>query len=105
MDKYISVEKLRAAFSADLQTLQSIDEHTMNLILLELDEAPMEDVAPVVHGKWINEGPYSSVGGDWMKLQECSVCHAVYTSHGNTPWSNHKYCPNCGAKMDGEEIN
>ena len=59
-----------------------------------------ESVAPVVHGKWINEGPYKSVGGDWMKAQECSVCHAIYTSNGNTPWSNHNYCPNCGAKMD-----
>lgn len=66
----------------------------------EINGLPAADVAPVVHGKWINEGPYRSLGGDWMKLQECSVCHAVYTSHGNTPWSNHKYCPNCGAKMD-----
>lgn len=71
-----------------------------SLVKVVISNIEQADVVPVVHGKWINEGPYSSVGGDWMKLQECSVCHAVYTSHGNTPWSNHKYCPNCGAKMD-----
>lgn len=62
-----------------------------------------EDIAPVVHGKWDKNGSYDSIGGDWMKSQQCSVCYALYVSPGNTPWEHHKYCPNCGAKMDGEE--
>lgn len=72
-------------------------------LIAAFTEREAEDVALVVHGKWINEGPYKSVGGEWMKLQECSVCHSVYTSRGNSPWSNHEYCPKCGAKMDLEE--
>lgn len=90
MDKYISVEKLRAAFLADLQTLQSIDEHTMNLILLELDEAPMEDVAPVVHGHWQSTGLISC---------RCSECQHLELKGS----MEYLYCPHCGAKMDKED--
>lgn len=90
MDKYISVEKLRAAFLADLQTLQSIDEHTMNLILLELDEAPMEDVALVVHGHWQSTGLISC---------RCSECQHLELKGS----MEYLYCPHCGAKMDKED--
>ena len=48
MAEYIDRERLKEAFNADLQNLQTIDEHTMNIILLEIDEAPTADVAPVV---------------------------------------------------------
>lgn len=64
---------------------------------------PSADVAPVVHGHWVNVGPYTTLNGEYKKMQECSVCRAAYVSDGNTPWINHKYCPNCGAKMDGEQ--
>jgi hypothetical protein len=48
---------------------------------------PSADVAPVRHGKWI---PYN------VKecLYTCSECNAL-------PRDRTKYCPNCGAKMDG----
>lgn len=48
MVEYIERERLKEAFNADLQTLQTVDEHTMNLILMDIDEAPAADVAPVV---------------------------------------------------------
>ena len=48
MKEYIDRERLKEAFHADLQTLQSLDEHTMNLILMEIDEAPAADVSEVV---------------------------------------------------------
>lgn len=50
-----------------------------------IKQFPAADVAPVRHGKWIRHG-------DWS---ECSLCGESGTSHI-------KYCPNCGAKMDGE---
>ena len=56
-----------------------------------LDELPSVDAAPVVHGRWIDNGiPESMLSG-------CSVCGfscGAYTFN---------YCPNCGAKMDKEE--
>ena len=54
-----------------------------------IDRIPEADVAPVVHGRW-------ECGC------QCSVCgdrHGPYNSR-HRPYYN--YCPNCGAKMDGE---
>ena len=51
---------------------------------------PAADVAPVVHGRWVNGC-------------QCSVCgdkHGPYNSR-HRPYYN--YCPNCGAKMDEED--
>ena len=48
------------------------------------------DVAPVKHGKWGSNGIPDSV------LSACSVC-----GFGCGAYS-FQYCPNCGAKMDGE---
>ena len=55
-----------------------------------LDRIPAADVAPVVHGRWI------PVDGGQHK---CSRCHTVR----KTDVARDHYCPNCGAKMDGEE--
>lgn len=49
--------------------------------------APTVDAVPVRHGKWI---PWKYHNGF-----RCEFC--------NEPVDNkHNYCPNCGAKMDGE---
>lgn len=50
------------------------------------------DVAPVVHGRWINSG----TGYNWC--YECSVCG---WKDGRPFEDRHNYCPNCGAKMSG----
>ena len=56
-------------------------------------DIPAANVAPVIHGKW---KPHKTMTGkNWW---ECSVCGFV-SEHK----VNHNYCPNCGAKMDGEE--
>lgn len=48
------------------------------------------DAAPVVHGRWVYEH-------DDPVLLPCSVCgYQVYR------YNNTNYCPDCGAKMDGE---
>ena len=47
------------------------------------------DVAPVVHGRWIMHDD------EFGLTCECSACHIETMGDGN-------YCPNCGAKMDGE---
>ena len=90
MKEYIERERLKEAFYADLQTLQTLDEHTMNLILMEIDEAPAADVAPVRHGRWKN-------GGNGL-YDTCSACgKEIYLA---IPMN---YCPECGALLDGKE--
>lgn len=67
----------------------------------EIAHMPAANVAEVRHGHWINIPPYNCEAG-YKKGQQCSECYAYYISEGTTPWSNHKYCAECGAKMDGE---
>lgn len=57
------------------------------------------DVAPVRHGRW------ESFEDVFMETcYECSECGlAFYLADGGTPKENkYHYCPNCGARMDGE---
>lgn len=50
------------------------------------------DVAPVVHGRWI----YGiTLNHEWRKCSECLVSQDIFGCF--------TYCPNCGARMDGEE--
>lgn len=57
-----------------------------------LYELPAADVAPVVHGRWVTH--YRS--GTTVAEGYVSTCCDM--------WNNRKsdYCPNCGAKMDGD---
>ena len=55
----------------------------------EIREMRAADVAPVVHGKWGDNGIAGSM------LVKCSVCG--FDCGANS----FSYCPNCGAKMDG----
>ncbi|MGN1102230.1 MAG: hypothetical protein ACI4RG_08565 [Huintestinicola sp.] len=54
-----------------------------------LEGMPAADVEPVRHGHWIG---YEY---DASRYYRCSQCYK-----GNVAKRN--YCPNCGAKMDGE---
>lgn len=56
-------------------------------VLRETSDAPVADVAPVVHGRKIEDG---DIGCFWL----CSLCGECLPYGAN-------YCPNCGAKMDG----
>lgn len=59
-----------------------------------LQDAQTVDAVEVVHGRWERVIPTKSAA-KWSIKVSCSVCHKQGYSH-------HKYCPNCGAKMDGE---
>ena len=50
------------------------------------------DVQPVVHAKWICHEPEIGL------YYSCSRC-----GH-NALQGMYKFCPNCGAKMDGEQV-
>lgn len=59
---------------------------------------PTEDVAPVVHGRWIGA---PLCGNDNCR---CSACGSWHNIHANLRGEiMQKYCPNCGAKMDEKE--
>ncbi len=56
-------------------------------------KAPVADVAAVRHGRWEDRQ-----GGFWG-VAMCSVCGEKFP----TGEIGLNYCPNCGAKMDGED--
>ena len=65
----------------------------INTAIRACEKFPAADVAPVRHGRWDRVIPSKSAA-KWSSKVSCSVCH-------NTGYNHFKYCPNCGAKMDG----
>lgn len=64
-------------------------EHRSPKLRALILEQPTADVEPVRHGRW--EG----------KTYKCSLCGKwIDPLQGDADMN---YCPNCGAKMDGEE--
>lgn len=63
-----------------------------------LNELPIIDAQPVVHGRWIESVIERTMGA--LNGYKCSVCG--HEKIGRTCLYN--YCPECGAKMD-EKVN
>ena len=73
-----------------------IEELANDFIVIPKD-TPAADVAPVVHGRWIRfKEPDSETGYIHMR---CSVCKAYWSDPSHA--DHFRYCPSCGAKMDG----
>lgn len=69
-------------------------------LLDKLQKVPAADVAQVVHGRWISW----EKAGNYVPSpdrHECSVCHDAAQVLVNGFELLSDYCPNCGAKMDG----
>ena len=69
--------------------IQNTSDYLQHDALIELEadveEIPIVEAVPVVHGEWI--------GGKWYK--ECSVCSEIFTPTTTLP----NFCPKCGADM------
>ena len=63
-----------------------------NAVVSDFEAIPAADVAPVVHGQWIDNG---ANGYKWAFV--CSRCGYV---DGHPFDDRHNFCPNCGARMD-----
>ena len=91
-EKLISAKRLKLAIRDDL----NIGGKQYALIKKYIDEATSVDAVEVVHGRWImgiDEADYD--------YGVCSVCGFAEREHFPTLYTPN-YCPNCGAKMDGE---
>ena len=96
MDDLISRKALlEKAWEADTQCgyVQVVD-------VGDIENAPVVDAAPVVHGRW---GEYESFPlTPSLNGCPCSVCKTHFSPSSIIIM---KYCPNCGAKMDGGDDN
>ena len=63
------------------------------LSMMSIADVPTADVEEVKHGEWEHR--------KWMDDFQhiCSVCHSTSRVHPESV--PYKYCPYCGAKMDG----
>lgn len=93
----ISREALREPLEKTFHQLNStVEKVLLGGVLAVVDMAPAVDAEPVRHGKW---GEPVIVGYDGVNViwaRPCSAC-----GYENRYYGTH-YCPNCGAKMDGD---
>lgn len=98
MSKYVN-----AAYAAE----KIAEKHGIRIADLcdTFGDIPAADVAPVVHGRWLNF--YND-----FTVAECDQCASQFEvtfdcEANGALWNGfkqfYKYCPNCGAKMDKEE--
>ena len=105
MDKYVHIEQLKDYLNRQIQAFEPCpDKYDAAVsIYYGLHRIPAADVVPVRHGHWI----WDPDGMDWgIGAWRCSECRARSPMWWNTDKTNpytksgHRYCPNCGAKMD-----
>jgi rubrerythrin len=99
MSRYIDLDK---AIPIAIQAVVDVVGHGISQvdavrIAERFEDAPTADAVEVRHGHWIEH----TAKPDWLEddvevFYNCSEC-------GSSHWSIiPPYCPNCGAKMDGE---
>lgn len=82
------LEKAKTLYKVTDDVLTTVSVVTRTDIVM----APAVDAEPVRHARWLDDDRYFRYG------ERCSACASGSTGHGQN-----KYCPNCGARMDGEE--
>ena len=67
-----------------------------------IEKMPTIEATPVVHGRW--EKCWQEKSRHYFRCSNCQMAYmdgvsgAIAPEYGSRAW---RYCPNCGAKMDG----
>lgn len=102
MAEYIDREKLLKKFCSRCYGEDFCDTDCMDIRIIK--SIPSADVQPVKHGEWIIQ---DNPGTGWYRVT-CSECGEDVTStapcigffpSAKVTWN---YCPDCGARMDGD---
>lgn len=94
MPRYIDADELYDILSlfydTEIVRKDKVARFIAEQTLFDIKEIPTADVQEVVHGEWMPERAIS------LKLTayRCTECRNIYTAMT-------RYCPACGAKMDG----
>lgn len=95
MTEYIEREAAVQALLRERKTYRYTQEicAVANCALVIEKDVQSADVAEVRHGRWV----FNRHQAPNEKLYFCSLC-----AEGESDNGRDKYCPNCGAKMDGK---
>ena len=112
MARYIDGDKLKGLMRLDKSGIEYKLKHEMlhwerkleckayldaiEYCVKQINEAPTADVAEVRHGKWV----HTDYAMHWHGKDECSEC--TYHTFDRDDLSHFNFCPNCGARMDGD---
>ena len=84
MDEYINKQ-------AFLDHMKRTDRYFN--VKFDIENFPNADVAPVRHGRWEEASDGDGIVCPFCRTDFCTIIY-------DTEYFN--YCPNCGAKMDGD---
>lgn len=99
MDEYISreaiVKEIKEEIKAcDVKFVEDIQiKKGLKIALKDIKAAKVADVQLVKHGRWI-------IKGQEIYCSECDT-ESSYNSFGASQFT--RFCPNCGARMDGDK--
>ena len=98
MDEYIEREALLREIERREALMVGDKLVSVDAMKSFIKNRPAADVAPVRHGQW--EDRDDGFGGTYY---HCSVCGEDWCTIDGTPAENGmRYCPQCGARMDGD---
>lgn len=106
MAEYIEREALEVALNHRLNFLMAengeYDHYTSGFdeAVTRVEDFPSADVSLVRHGRW-KEMHYEGGILDGTNFDRCSICGYERVFDDPALKTVFKYCPNCGAKMDG----
>lgn len=98
MARYIDADEFEKAYNAMLEFSKKFCGLIKPNILDLLNQAPTADVQEVKHGYWIPERDPDE--NNRIQCYHCSICDDDF--HYIGAFIATKYCPNCGARMDGD---
>ena len=91
IDKDLIIRHLNRCIN-DSDSYTPIVDATIRAIKCYIEDTPTVDAEPIIHGRWIRKSHW---------CVSCSYC-GKYTHDYEGEVELYNYCPNCGAKMDGE---
>lgn len=96
MDEYIKKNQALCCFSGWVDQYGDFHEADEMIEYQRIEQLPAADVVPVRHGRWETDGMMMD-DGEYL-MTRCTACGEAYEYGYNMP-----FCPNCGAKMDGDQ--
>ena len=96
IEREATIELLRSLGSRDYRREKGTIQEAIKMVSFS-EYTPSADVAPVRHGRWEKQS------GLYL-CSECGITRPYDVQADVIEYWACNYCPNCGAKMEGESI-